>query len=125
MFDYDPYYDASPVSVKNQIVHRDVVAVEVEFWLDGTYYTATGVAKRHPEDVFNREIGTKLAYARAFASIAAQLERQANGAVKHAEDVREIRAKQAAKPKPKSYVNRNLKPKPKATKTSSGWSTAW
>lgn len=76
------------VSILNEIVHRDAIAVELELHLDDDLYLATGVARRHPDDDFNREIGIKLAYSRALGSLARQLDKQATGAVKHADDIR-------------------------------------
>lgn len=76
------------VGIVNEIVHRDAIAVELELHLDDDLYMATGVARRHPDDDFNREIGIKLAYSRALGSLARQLDKQASGAVKHADDMR-------------------------------------
>jgi hypothetical protein len=76
------------VNIVNEIIHRDAIAVELELHLDDMLFLATGVARRHPDDEYNREIGVKLAYARALASFARQLDRQAQGAVKHADDIR-------------------------------------
>lgn len=86
----------SQIEVANTIVHRDVVAIELDMYVNGQWYTSTGVARRHPADTFNKEIGSKLALSRALSSLANKLERQANGAIKHAEDVRIDRADKKA-----------------------------
>ncbi len=50
-----------------------------------------GSARRHPYDKRNNRIGLLLAQGRAYRRLADRLERQANGLIKHAQDVKRHR----------------------------------
>jgi hypothetical protein len=52
--------------------------------------SANGVSKRHATDKFNAEVAIKLAYSRAFATLAKKLAKQGNGLVKCADDNRAV-----------------------------------
>lgn len=56
-----------------------------------------GSAGREPGDKNDSEVGDKLALARALRSAAAHLERQANGRIRHTEEIKRHRAEIAAK----------------------------
>lgn len=48
----------------------------------------TGSSRRHPGDKPDRETGDLLALARAYAKLAAKLEKRANGRVNHAAEIK-------------------------------------
>lgn len=75
-----------------------------------------GTAKRSPEDKPNSQVARRLALGRAFSSLGKTLERQANGLVKHADDIREMRKN--AKPKPPQKKAAPKKKRAKSDKTS-------
>lgn len=88
----------------------------VSILIDGVTHNWTGTAKRTPGDKFSSEIGRKLALSRALSKAARQLERQANGLVKSAEDNR-LQAQRARKrgiPKRYRVVNTAKRVKNKA-----------
>ena len=70
-------------------VISDTDATTASVWFQGGRYTAS--SKRAPGDKYNEEIGVELAVARLFGKISRTLERRANGAVKHADDIRKVR----------------------------------
>lgn len=70
-------------------VISDPDATTASVWFQGERYT--GSSKRCPGDKYNEEIGVQLAVARLFGKISRTMERRANGAVKHADDVRKAR----------------------------------
>lgn len=72
------------------ISDRDATVASTRF--DGRIYTAS--SKRAPGDKYDEEIGVELAVARLFGKISRTLERHANGAVKHADDVRAAKRKE-------------------------------
>lgn len=80
------------VYVQDRVATNDVVAVRVEGYLNGETITATGSAKRNPEDSFDLETGYLLAYGRALDSLARRLLRRGNGLVKHRDDLRSLKA---------------------------------
>lgn len=86
---YDPI-----VHVLDEFVNDDIAGVRLELILyspngDEIILFAEGVAKRDPIDKPNQDTAFKLAYARAFEKLAARLNRQAWGQIKHTDDVRE------------------------------------
>ena len=50
-----------------------VTAVNVQLWLGGWTFEATGSAKTHPNDYPNSEVGEALAFSRAFRDLSRQL----------------------------------------------------
>jgi hypothetical protein len=63
--------------------------------------TVTASAKRHPTDKHDPETALLLAQARMYEKLAKKLFRQANGRIKHADDMRldKTRRRKARKPK--------------------------
>ena len=55
---------------------------------------ASGIAKCGPGDKFNEEIAIKLSTGRSFEALGKRLQRQARGLVKHADDMKEQKARQ-------------------------------
>lgn len=72
----------------NTIYADDVVASEVTFYGIASLRSATGSAKRHPDDEDDAGIGETLAAARALKKLAAELEKDARKAVAKADDKR-------------------------------------
>lgn len=79
----------------------DAVVVSVDTVIDGFEYNIRASSRVHPDDqkVASDEIGIYLALSRAMDKIAAKLERQANGQLKHNIDTREKRKQQKEKRK--------------------------
>lgn len=71
----------------------DVAIVRVEYpCADGEVVEASGAARRHRDDRPNPELGVDLATARALRNLGSKMERRTMGQVKHADDVRSMRA---------------------------------
>lgn len=97
----DEVNDLFEVQVDSITVTPRVAAVRLELRLGDNSYFFTGEALRSSHDRFDREVALKLAYGRALERAAARMLHQANGKVKHNDDVREMRAAARAKPKHK------------------------
>lgn len=59
-----------------------------------------GIARKHPEDRRNKAIGEQLAVARAVEALSRKLDRQAQGAITHQENLRKAQARREAEPAP-------------------------
>lgn len=82
---------------------NEATIAAVSILIDGVTHTWEGTAKRSTGDKFNPEIGRKLALARALSKAGRQLERQANGLVKSAEDNRLQALAATKKPVPSRF----------------------
>lgn len=104
-----------------EIVTDDIAYVELAVTVPSLdLYDAvfTGLSKRDNADRVNTELGTKLAYARAFGSLAHFLQKQAKGLMKHEDDVRadQARRKAAAKAEASKPLAKRLTDKKTAAK---------
>lgn len=90
--------DHNLLSSTEVIATGEATIAIVTLGIEGVNYQWTGTAKRfagqagEKADAFDAEIGTKLALSRAFAAASKQLERQAVGKVKCADDNRKASA---------------------------------
>lgn len=75
------------------IVHEDRNITIVEFEFGGR--VTRGVARRDPEDPYDRTTGVVLALSRAYASMGRKLQKEAMGRNKHLADVRADQARKA------------------------------
>lgn len=82
------------VHLRDAVVTNDVAAVVLEVRFNGKMWIVTGSAKRDPRDRPDRNLALTLATSRALQKLANQFARQANGAVKHNDDVRRERKRQ-------------------------------
>lgn len=74
------------IQIQQLATHKDATIIELFASIGEDDVTATGCARRHPEDKYSEQIGIELAFARALDSLSAKLKRRANGKVKHAEN---------------------------------------
>ena len=74
---------------------RDVTGIVLETVTGTGVFESKGSARRTPTDEANPEIAELLALSRAFDSMAAGLNRRAQGLIKHAADVAEYKEIQA------------------------------
>ena len=75
-----------------------VAEVEVHDDFSGNVVRASGQAFRHPDDKNDEELARMLATGRALQAAGRKLEKRANGLVKHHDDMKIYRVKQAKKP---------------------------
>jgi hypothetical protein len=78
-------YD-SDIDMANDVAIARVMAV-----VEGEYVEAVGVAKRHPDDKANPRVAALIAYSRATMNLAHKIQKRADGAVKHAEDMTQLK----------------------------------
>lgn len=87
------------VETVSAVYTDDVAIVVLKVTNENTFQLFTGDSKRDPIDKSNPQIGLAVAYARAFGKLAKQLDRQAKGLVKHADDMRDYKKEQKANSK--------------------------
>lgn len=102
------------LKVKQQAVTRDVAIVKMAAKIGKTEYSGVGCAKRDPGDKPDRQIGVQLAAARALENLALHIRRQADGLVKHHDDMRAQNAERKAKAAALVEELKTVKPKKKA-----------
>lgn len=106
LYEYDPSPAALPLTVTQSFYSNDLFAIELEIDIgDPEPVYGVGIAKRHPIDKPDLQIGFALAYGRAYEQLARKLIKRANGRVKHAEDM--TLYKQQQKSKPTGYKPKN------------------
>ncbi len=86
------------VQMLNRAVTKDVAVIVLSVRILGKTYTGSGSAKRDPVDKADKRLGELLAYGRALDSLGRKIMREANGLVKHHDDLRDIKIMQAQKP---------------------------
>jgi hypothetical protein len=100
-----PYQKITEVGVQVTVADKATVALvdidppihvkhEIDLFPEDSY-SAGGLALKGPGDTFNQEVGEKLAVGRALVNLGNRLIREANGKVKHHDDMREQKKRQA------------------------------
>lgn len=75
------------ITIENAVSTPDVAGVTLHANIAGRNMVVQGSAKRMPGDKPNQDVALTLAVSRALTSLAAKIEKQALGKVKHADDM--------------------------------------
>lgn len=87
----DIWQSGQGITVANVMVSDTLTVVKLTVRLYSEEFSVFGEARRNSRDNDDPEVGLKLAYGRALDKIAKKMLRQANGKIKHNDDVRQDR----------------------------------
>lgn len=92
---------ADPVITRGEIpfdvlASADAAIAQIGLRIGGQELYASGTAKRHPDDEPNQEVARLVALERALGRLHRKVKRQADGLVKHADDMRADKAQKRA-----------------------------
>lgn len=96
----------------DHMIVDNVTVVTVEAIIQGEVVVVQGTAIRHPDDRFDADTGIMVATGRAYERLAENINRRANGQVKHNDDIAEhrdfIRANEANHKRKRRYWQRKM-----------------